>query len=131
MFSHFIVDGDTTDHGGRVSVPTSRMDIFGRNVATVGDAVHCPKCNVVATIIEGTSWFDLDGIPVAAIGHLTSCGARLVSIMRKTVGFDEHTGPVAGSVAVDADEPPAARNDICEACLDEAAMRGTGLLDRG
>lgn len=92
MYKYFIVDGDTTDHGGKVIVPTSLAMIDEHNVATVGSTVHCPACGVDATIVEGKPHTSLDGVAIAEEGGLTSCGARLVSIVQNSTGFDYTIG---------------------------------------
>lgn len=131
MQSNWIVDGDTTDHGGTVLVPECMMDIDGKNVASVGDKVHCPKCNVMAYIVEGNPNASVNGADIAEVGCLTSCGARLVSIKQTRVSFDDGLGGASAAAVIDdlvTDKP---EEDICEACLDEAAARSAGLVSRG
>jgi uncharacterized Zn-binding protein involved in type VI secretion len=130
MVTLWIVDGDTTDHGGTVSVPQSRVDIGGRNVASVGDKVSCPRCNVIATIVEGNPHADIDGAPIAEVGNLTSCGARLLSIKQASVGFDRETAARAGEAIPEVHPAATGTDAICEPCLEEAARCGKGLVDR-
>jgi len=94
MLKRLIVDGDTTDHGGRVSAPNNLAKVGEHNVALVGNGVHCPQCNAEATIVEGNPVQRLDGIAIAEEGHFTSCGARLVSVMQITAAFDHDIGRV-------------------------------------
>ena len=131
MVTHWIVDGDTTDHGGIVSVPHSRVDIGGRNVASVGDKVSCPRCNVIATIVEGNPHADIDGASIAEVGNLTSCGARLMSIKQASVGFDQAAAQPIGDANSAVIPVAEGADEICEPCLEEAALRGKGLVDRG
>jgi uncharacterized Zn-binding protein involved in type VI secretion len=130
MQSNWIVDGDTTDHGGTVIVPECMIDIDGKNVASVGDNVHCPKCNVMAYIVEGNPKATVNGVDIAEVGCRTSCGARLVSIKQTRVSFDEGLGCAAGAVVMADLVAEKSGDDICEACLDEAAARGVGLVSR-
>jgi len=122
--------GDTTDHGGRVTARDSIITIGGCRVASVGDEVHCPKCDVVATIVEGQQRATMNGRRVASVGDLTSCGARLISIRQDFVDFGDKTGEAAEPTP--ATTPPAApeAEEVCEACLDEAAARGAGVIER-
>jgi uncharacterized Zn-binding protein involved in type VI secretion len=80
MVTLWIVDGDTTDHGGTVSVPQSRVDIGGRNVASVG--------------------------------------------------FNRETAARAGEAIPEVHPAATGTDAICEPCLEEAARRGKGLVER-
>nr|WP_311766382.1 PAAR domain-containing protein [Burkholderia pseudomallei] len=42
--SAFIVEGDTTSHGGKVFGCASVSIINGKRIARLGDMVSCPKC---------------------------------------------------------------------------------------
>ena len=84
-----IVVGDTTDHGGLVITGNDMMQHFGKAVARIGDLVTCPKCEGQHTIVEGHQTINIMGRAVAFDGHLTSCGARLISQSRTpTVNFE-------------------------------------------
>jgi uncharacterized Zn-binding protein involved in type VI secretion len=72
--------GDPTSHGGAVISASSNAKVMGRAVACVGDLCVCPKRgHRNCTIAEGDPDVLLDGIPVAFEGHMTSCGAVLIS----------------------------------------------------
>jgi uncharacterized Zn-binding protein involved in type VI secretion len=131
MRSNWIVDGDTKDHGGTVLVAECMMDIDGKNVASVGDKVHCPKCNVMAYITEGNPRATVNGANIAEVGCLTSCGARLISIKQARVSFEDGPGGAASAAVMNDLVAGKPEEDICEACLDEAAERGAGLVSRG
>lgn len=130
MLSNWIVDGDTTDHGGRVSVPDAIITANGHNVASVGDKVHCPKCNVVATIIQGSDLADMNGSAIAHVGGLTSCGARLVSINQDIARFGTEEKPSKATPTSDDTKPVAVGEPVCEPCLREAAAEGRGFIER-
>lgn len=70
---------DTTDHGGEVLTGSEIMNIYGLAAARVGDMVRCPKCNGTYPIVEGDEMVNTEGRRVAFDGHLTACGARLIS----------------------------------------------------
>lgn len=126
----WIVDGDTTDHGGRVTARDSIITIGGCRVASVGDEVHCPKCNVVATIVEGRQGATMNGRRVASVGDLTSCGARLISIRQEFVDFGDQAAHAAAPLPTMSAPAEPEGDAVCEACLDEAAARGAGLIER-
>jgi uncharacterized Zn-binding protein involved in type VI secretion len=74
---------DTTTHGGRVITSSDNWTVDGRPVARVGDMVMCPQCNNQAyPIVQGDGTITQDGRPVAFEGHLTACGARLISSLQ-------------------------------------------------
>lgn len=73
---------DPTSHGGVVTSASSTSEVHGIGVARVGDAVSCPKKgHRHCTIVQGDPEVVIDGVPVAFDGHLTSCGATLISTM--------------------------------------------------
>lgn len=41
--------------------------------------VACPLCKGVFPITEGSSSYDVDGVPVALNGMKTACGASLIA----------------------------------------------------
>ncbi|MFJ2545084.1 PAAR domain-containing protein [Pseudomonas sp. NPDC087612] len=71
--------GDKTDHGGSVisSIPHTSLD--GRSMAGKGNLVSCPLCKGIFPIIEGSSTYSINGIPVALDGMKTACGASLIA----------------------------------------------------
>lgn len=74
--------GDPTTHGGTVVSATSHLEMFGKQVARLGDKVTCPiPGHGVCTIAEGDPLWSIDGMPVALEGHKTSCGASLISTL--------------------------------------------------
>lgn len=103
MSRRFVVDGDTTDHGGKVYVPATMNGLSDRNLAVVGDKVHCPKCNVEATIVEGSVSCNAAGFAIAEEGGLTSCGARLIRVTHDSIRFDNEFGRVANNFSVERD----------------------------
>ncbi|WP_422631075.1 PAAR domain-containing protein [Photorhabdus stackebrandtii] len=44
------------------------------SVACKGDPVFCPACKQTGAIAEGSSLFNIQGIPVALEGHRVNCG---------------------------------------------------------
>jgi type VI secretion system secreted protein VgrG len=75
-----IVVGDTTTHGGVVITGSATAKEDGIPVARKTDKVICPLCKPhVFVISEGFENCRDHGLPMAAEGHLTSCGARLVA----------------------------------------------------
>ncbi|PWF42679.1 PAAR domain-containing protein [Massilia glaciei] len=71
---------DPTTHGGKVISAASNSTVMGRAVARVGDRCFCPqRGHEICVIAEGDPKVLIDGIPVAFEGHLTSCGAKLMS----------------------------------------------------
>lgn len=72
--------GDITSHGGKVISASGTAFVNGVAVARKGDRCTCPVAgHIVCTIIEGDPLVLDGGIPVAFLGHKTSCGATLVS----------------------------------------------------
>lgn len=74
--------GDPTSHGGAVTSAASNFSIMGIGVARVGDTCSCPrKGHSGCTIAQGDSNWLIEGRAVALEGHLTSCGAQLISTL--------------------------------------------------
>ncbi|MWP46012.1 hypothetical protein A9G35_05015 [Gilliamella sp. Choc5-1] len=72
--------GDLTNHGGKVISASSKLVVFNKGVARVGDMVSCPiKNHGVNPIIEGDPQFIEDGKQVAFHGHRSACGCTLIS----------------------------------------------------
>ena len=92
MAKKIIVVGDDTSHGGKVKTGSFDRKIDGKSIARLGDLVDCPqkypnkKPHGVNKIIEGSSSYLIDGIPVALEGHHTECGCTLIGSMSATVG---------------------------------------------
>lgn len=81
-----IVLGDKTDHGGEVIEASGVTDTHGKQIARVGDKVHCPKKGYGTTVITtGDSTMIIDGRAVAFHGCKTSCGATLISSQSVTM----------------------------------------------
>ncbi|MGU7783303.1 PAAR domain-containing protein [Burkholderia sp. PU8-34] len=76
----FIVEGDTTDHGGRVVGCASTTNVDGKAMARVGDMVTCPRCGGIYPIVTSKNpGFNLQGRAAAFDGDKTACGASLIS----------------------------------------------------
>jgi uncharacterized Zn-binding protein involved in type VI secretion/N-acetyl-anhydromuramyl-L-alanine amidase AmpD len=73
-----ITIGSRTSHGGTVIQGSPTTDIYGKQVARLGDITSCPMCKGTFPIIEGDMTFIVDGKPVALVGHMTACGATLL-----------------------------------------------------
>jgi len=71
--------GDMTDHGGRVIDSIPHTDLNGKAMAGKGNMVLCPKCKGAFPIIEGSSTYRVNGVPVALDGMKTACGASLIA----------------------------------------------------
>jgi len=74
--------GDPTSHGGAVASAAPNLLIMGLPVARMGDRCICSRRgHANCTIAEGDPNWVIDGRPVALEGHLTSCGAALISTL--------------------------------------------------
>ena len=75
--------GDPHSHGGTVMrVADNRSAILGQPLARVGDLCSCPiPGHQGCVIVQGDPLWTIDGIPVALDGHVTSCGASLISTL--------------------------------------------------
>ena len=74
--------GDPTSHGGTVTSAAANFSVMNGAVARVGDTCSCPrKGHSGCTIAEGDSNWTIEGRAVALEGHLTSCGAELISTL--------------------------------------------------
>lgn len=87
----FIIQGDTTSHGGIVLAGSPFSDCEGKPIARVGDMVACPKCRGVFPIVEGDQSNIVDGAAVAYHGCKVACGASLISSQVRTL-----TNPSSG-----------------------------------
>lgn len=101
-----IVVGDSTTHGGTVIEGSHFIMADNKNVALMGDKVHCPKCKGVFPIIEGSDrMFGADGRGVALEGMRTACGANLIG-SQSLIWVDDGQGD--GSI--NRSSPPATKN---------------------
>lgn len=74
--------GDPTSHGGSVVSAAPNFSMMGVRVARIGDHCTCPKPgHGGCVIVEGDPGWIIDGRAVALEGHLTSCGASLISTL--------------------------------------------------
>lgn len=74
---------DTTTHGGEVITGSDSWFIDGKPIARMGDLVRCPIClNQAYPIVEGDDQIIQDGRQVAFEGHMTACGAQLISSLK-------------------------------------------------
>ena len=125
MRRKYIVLGDTTSHGGKVTSArgAGRMTYNGKPVACVGDIVYCPKCKGTHRIIEGAvkppKW--LDGVLVAVEGCRTSCGAVLISVGQNIAGYEGEIGIDAVTVETLQAEARAREEAEAEASAAKAA----------
>ena len=71
---------DPTSHGGKVIAAAPGTTVMGVAVARKGDRCFCPiQGHQQCVIAEGDPKVTIDGVPVAFEGHVTSCGATLLS----------------------------------------------------
>ncbi|MEA9389775.1 PAAR domain-containing protein [Acerihabitans sp. TG2] len=75
----FIRLGDKTDHGGEV-ITASGPQVYGKNVALVGDKVTCPiPGHGVNAILPGQTRININN-KLAALDHFkTECGCRVIA----------------------------------------------------
>lgn len=71
--------GDTTNHGGKVIDAISHTILNGRAIAGKGCMVFCPLCRGAFPIMEGSTTYRVNGVPVALDGMKTACGATLIA----------------------------------------------------
>ncbi|KAB0643224.1 PAAR domain-containing protein [Burkholderia latens] len=76
--------GDRHTHGGRVDSGAEFSKVMGRAVARFGDACSCP-IHGACTIAAGDAAFNIEGQAAAFDGHVTSCGATLISSVPTSV----------------------------------------------
>lgn len=60
--------GDTTSHGGTVLEAFTHTNLNGKPIAGVGHNVSCPLCKGIFPIVEGSSTYSVEGVPVALDG---------------------------------------------------------------
>lgn len=75
----FIRLGDKTDHGGEV-ITASGPQVYGKNVALVGDKVKCPiPGHGVNAILPGQTRITISSKLAALNGFKTQCGCTLIA----------------------------------------------------
>jgi len=74
----WIVQGDTTSHGGTVLSGDPNFTISGKPAARIGDPVFCPKCKGTFPIVQGRPTVLSHGPNMAHEGMMTGCGATLI-----------------------------------------------------
>jgi len=77
--SEIIRLGDPTSHGGVVLEAFGNTNLNGKPIAGLGHKVSCPSCKGVFPIVQGSSSYSVDGVPVALDGMKTACGASLIA----------------------------------------------------
>lgn len=111
----FILEGDTTSHGGRVLACTPTNKVDGRPLALLGGQVSCPKCGGIYPIVGVKNLgMTFDGRPVASEGDTTACGASLIP-SQSTATADPTSGP-GGSIG--------GGKSVLSQASHEAAQRG-------
>ena len=76
----FIVEGDSTSHGGKVLACSPEHKVGGIPIARLGDMVSCPKCSGVYPIVKVLPrGMSMGGKPPAFDGDKTACGATLIA----------------------------------------------------
>ncbi len=68
-----IIKNDSTNTDGTVL----SGHLFAKQkeeIACLGDAVYCPRCDSTGVITEGSPMMKIQGIPVALEGHHVDCG---------------------------------------------------------
>ena len=121
---------DTTTHGGQVITGCDHWTLDGRPVARVGDMVMCPQCNNQAyPIVQGDATITQEGRPIAFEGHLTACGAQLISSLQ---GSQSAAQPATQTALT---EPARSKNDKSDYDWfygnKEDMQTNTGLIPRG
>ena len=122
---HWIVQGDSTDHGGTVLQGDPRSHAQDQPMARVGDMVACPQCKGVFPIISGkSSMLGSNDQPFALPGDKTACGASLISRQQSTVISAEMSTPRRPPLCKGSAPP------ICLPCLHQAAQHRSAMLLR-
>lgn len=122
---------DTTDHGGEVITGATQWTVDGKPIARVGDLVRCPQClNQTYPIVEGDEMISIEGRRVAFDGHLTACGARLISSLGShiTTHSDGFNGGIAGASGI-AGSSLSSRNNAAQTDEDLSHHRKFKLLN--
>ena len=72
--------GDTTTPGGVIITGAENSSWHNVPIARKTDKVFCPKCSPhIFEITEGEERSTVMGLPMAAEGHMTGCGATLIA----------------------------------------------------
>ncbi|HEY0585774.1 MAG TPA: PAAR domain-containing protein [Pseudoduganella sp.] len=85
MADSIVVIGDGHTHGGFVLAGSPSHKINGRPIARMGDAVSCPL-HGISRISQVRGLYKVDGVPGAASGDMTECGAVLIGSVSARVG---------------------------------------------
>jgi len=85
-----VLDGDCLDHGGMVLASETSVFVNGRAVARIGDRALCQKHGITRLVRQGSSSVRSNSLPVARIGDLTECGARIVGGSQDTFAGGAH-----------------------------------------
>ncbi|CAM3208265.1 PAAR domain-containing protein [Cupriavidus taiwanensis] len=85
MANSIVVVGDGHTHGGFVLAGSPSRKINGRPMACMGDAVSCPL-HGISRISQVRGLYKVDGVPGAASGDATECGAVLMGSVSARVG---------------------------------------------
>lgn len=94
----WIVQGDTTSHGGTVLAGDAIFIADGKPVARMGDPVACPKCKGVFPINSATEiLIGSNGQRVARHGDKTACGAILIAGGQSHGVYDGAAGSGGGA----------------------------------
>lgn len=70
--------GDGGTHGGAVVSSAQKWAFEGALCARLGDIYACP-IHGPNPIVEGSSRYSCEGLPIARHGDATACGASLIS----------------------------------------------------
>jgi uncharacterized Zn-binding protein involved in type VI secretion len=73
-----VLDGDCLDHGGMVLASENSVFVNGRAVARIGDRAICQQHGITRLVRQGSSSVHSTSMPVARIGDVTECGAKVV-----------------------------------------------------
>ncbi|TFW06481.1 PAAR domain-containing protein [Oxalobacteraceae bacterium OM1] len=88
--------GDPTTHGGTVVSGADNYTMDDTPVARMGDYCTCPvHGHSGCVIVEGDPAWTIGGRPVALEGHLTSCGAALISTFGRLLRETEADASIA------------------------------------
>jgi len=87
----WIVQGDTTSHGGVVLGGDPDFSIQGHAVARIGDPVWCPVCKNTFPIVQGRPTVTSHGPNQVHEGMMTGCGAILIG-GKQTISFWDDGG---------------------------------------
>lgn len=86
MAKGFAIHNAPTDHGGFIPATQMRSSQMGNLFVVAGDGHFCPKCKCWSTVIKSHDHVIFDGKPVAYVGDLLTCGARIQPQQSHVVG---------------------------------------------